>query len=126
MMSKIILRYRYRDIVTEEGVELFLEEWAEVKRTPCGAWVKPFYNGEVSEYSKQRFVLDGDGRRLCHQTKAMAWDAYKDRKENQKRMAEDSLAKAVYALEKIKELGDAPENTMVLGTPNYWHRYVFD
>ena len=37
MMEEITLRYRYRDLVTEEGVELYLEQWAEVKRTPCGA-----------------------------------------------------------------------------------------
>ena len=126
MMKGITLRYRYRDIVTEEGVELYLEEWAEVKRTPCGAWVKPFYDGNISQYSRKRFVLDGVGRRHCHQTKAMAWAAYKDRKKNQKRMAEDSLAKAVYALEQIESIGEAPESTMILGKPKYWYNYAFE
>ena len=126
MMEELVMRYRYRDLLTEKGVELYLEQWAEVKRTPCGAWVKPFYDGKISQYSKKRFVRDGDGRRLCHQTKAMAWDAHKDRKKNQKRMAEDSIAKATYALEQIEAIGAAPESTMILGKPGYWYNYAFD
>lgn len=27
----------------------------------------PFYDGQISQYSKKRFVLDGDGRRMRHQ-----------------------------------------------------------
>jgi hypothetical protein len=120
------LRYRYIDLVTEEGVELFLEEYAEVKKTPCGAWVNRFYEGKIIPCEKPRFVLDGSGRRKCHQTKEMAWSAFKMRKRNQKSLAASSLARAEYAIEQIEKLGSAPDSSLVLGKPEFWHYYVFD
>jgi hypothetical protein len=122
----ITLRYRYLDVITEEGVELFLEEYAEVKKTPRGAWVKPFYEGNIIPCEKSRFVLDGSGRRKCHQTKEMAWDEFKIRKRNQKQLAASSLARAEYAIEQIEKLGSAPDSSLVLGKPKFWHNYVFD
>ena len=117
-------RYRYVDLVTEEGIELYIEEWAELKKTPRGAWVQRLYMGHRS--GKQYFVLDGPGRRRCHQTKELAWESFKLRKKWQASRARASLDRAAYALEKIEELQDAPRETMTIGKPDFWHSYIFD
>ena len=117
-------RYRFADNVTEEGVELTLEVFSEIKETKCGAWVRRKYKG--STFGNKRFVLNGHGRRHCHQTKDMAWDAYKTRKRNQSRLAKDALAKAEFALSQIELLNEAPHESKLLGKPDYWYNYVFD
>lgn len=53
-------------------------------------------------------------------------EAYLTRKKNQLRMAKDSLAKAEYALEQAAILGTPPEESLILGKPDYWHQYIFD
>ena len=125
-MDKITLRYRYVDAVTVKGVELILEEYAEVKKTPCGAWVNRFYEGKIILCEKPRFVLDGCGRRKCHQTKEIAWSAFKMRKRNQKDIAASSLERAEYAISQINKLGSAPDQSVVLGKPDFWHQYIFE
>lgn len=120
-MSK---RYRYIDIVTEEGVELHLEEYKEIKKTPCGAWVQMVYMGHA--IGKKRFVLDGAGRRLCHQTKDQAWESFKLRKKWQASRAIAQLQRAKYATEQIAKFKTAPEKSLVLGKPDFWHSYIFD
>lgn len=117
-------RYRYIDLVTEAGVELYLEEWTELKKTPRGAWVQRFYMGHAT--SKKRFVRDGDGRRLCHQTKEQAWASFKLRKKWQASRARAALDRAAYAIEQADKLGAAPQRSTVLGKPEFWHSYVFD
>lgn len=117
-------RYRYVDLISEDGVELYIEEWREVKKTPRGAWVQRFYMGH--SIGKKRFVLDGSGRRLCHTTKEQAWESFKLRKKWQASRARASLDRAAYALEKIEELQYAPRETMTLGKPDFWHSYIFD
>lgn len=117
-------RYRYVDLVTEEGVELYIEEWKEIKKTPRGAWVQRFFMGHAM--GKKRFVLDGDGRRLCHQTKELAWQSFKIRKKWQASRAISQLERANYAIEQIKKFDRAPDESQVLGKPDFWHSYVFD
>ncbi|UAL42164.1 hypothetical protein K8B83_14910 [Shewanella inventionis] len=114
-------RYRYSDFVTEDGVKLLLEVFNEVKQTPKGAWVE-----HSKWYSKKRFVLNGGGKRYCHQTKQQAWNAYRRRKLSQRRLAADALAKAEYALEQIALMDSPPEESKILGKPEYWFNYVFD
>jgi hypothetical protein len=115
-------RYRYADYVTEDGVQLQLEVFNEAKQTPKGAWVVQ----GLRWYSKKRFVLNGEGKRYCHQTKELAWNAYQKRKLAQWRLAADSLAKAEYALEQIALMDSAPEESQILGKPEYWFNYTFD
>lgn len=117
-------RYRYVDLVTEEGVELYIEEWEEIKKTPCGAWVSQTYMG--SPVGKKRFVLDGPGRRLCHQTNEQAWESFKLRKRWQASRAQTQLDRARYAIEQIANFDKAPDESMVLGKPDFWHSYTFD
>lgn len=116
-------RYRYMDLITEEGVELYIEEWTELKKTPCGAWVQRFYMGHA--VGKKRFVRDGAGRRLCHQTKALAWESFKIRKKWQASRAQQQLDRAKYAIEQISGIASAPLESMVLGKPDFWHSYIF-
>lgn len=118
------MRYRYIDLVTEEGVELYIEEWREVKKTPRGAWVQRFYMGH--SIGKKRFVLDGSGRRLCHATKEQAWDSFKLRKKWQASRAMTQLERANYAIEQIAKFETAPKDSLVLGKPDFWHSYTFD
>jgi hypothetical protein len=117
-------RYRYVDLVTEEGVELYIEEWVEIKKTPRGAWVQLFYMGH--SIGKKRFVLDGYGRRLCHQTKEQAWESFKLRKKWQASRAQASFDRAKYTIEQIANFDKAPQDNLVLGKPDFWHSYVFE
>lgn len=119
-----MMRYRYVDLITEEGVELYLEEYTEIKKTPCGAWVQMFYMGHGIH--QKRFVLDGPGRRLCHQTKEQAWESFKLRKKWQASRAQTQLDRAKYAIEQIAKLESAPQESLVLGKPDFWHSYVFE
>jgi hypothetical protein len=111
-------------LVTEEGVELYIEEWTELKKTPRGAWVQRFYMG--CSTGKKRFVLDGSGRRLCHQNKEQAWGSFKLRKKWQASRAQSQLDRAKYAIEQIANFKSAPTGSLVLGKPDFWRSYVFD
>ncbi|WP_351122682.1 hypothetical protein [Shewanella sp. T24-MNA-CIBAN-0130] len=113
-------RYRYADYVTEDGVLLQLEVFDEVRQTPKGAWVMR------DRWSKKRFVLNGSGKRHCHQTKELAWEAYHKRKLTQRRLAEQALEKAEYALEQIALMDSPPEESAILGKPEFWFTYTFD
>lgn len=117
-------RYRYVDLITEEGIELYIEEWTEIKKTPRGAWVQRFYMGH--SIGKKRFVLDGSGNRRCHQTKEQAWGSFKARKRSQFNRAKENMMRAEYAIEQIAKLVDAPAESSVLGKPDFWRSYVFN
>ena len=119
-----MMRYRYVDLITAEGVELYIEEWTEIKKTPKGAWVQRFYMGHG--IGKKRFVLDGLGRRLCHQTKEQAWESFKLRKKWQASRAQAQLDRAKYAIEQTAKLESAPQESLVLGKPDFWHSYIFE
>lgn len=118
------LRYRYKDGISEDGVELILMEYAEVKKTPCGAWVQDHFRGSVG--GKKRFVLDGTGRRLCYKTKELAWKSYIIRKKRQQALAKHSLEIAEYMLSKINNIESAPEQSVTFGKPALWFNYIFD
>jgi hypothetical protein len=70
--------------------------------------------------------LNGYGKRHCHQTKEWAWAAYYERKRSQSRLAEEALAKAKFALEQIALMDLPPEESAILGKPDYWFNYTFD
>ena len=116
------MRYRYQEIISEEGVELFLSEFIETKKTKCGAWVaeKNWPTG------KKRFVLDGIGKRYCHQTKEMAFHSYKIRKKSQLRHAQNALDIASFMIEQTNKLKDAPQSRLILDVPEFWRNYTFD
>lgn len=114
------MRYRYEDYVTYEGVRLELKTISVTKKTPKGAWI------QNHRWERRRFVLDGTGKRYAHETKELAWDAYRHRKESQLRRANDAMERAKYALRRIELLGVAPNESLNIGKPEYWSNYVFD
>ena len=116
------MRYRYEEHMTEEGVKLTLREFAEIKKTKCGAWVleKCWWPG------RKRFVLDGVGKRYCHENKNIAYDSYKIRKKLQARHAQNALDIASFMLIETANIKEAPECTINLGQPEFWEAYSFD
>lgn len=125
MSTEHVMRYRYSDNVTEKGIEITLEQYVEVKKTPRGAWVERYF-GEGWWRGEKRFVLDGHGRRHCHQSKEQAWESFRIRKQRQHSHAKLSLERAELALEHIEKLGAAPEQTVSLGKPNVFGYYLFE
>lgn len=120
-----VFRYRYQDNVTPEGVEITLLRFIEVKKTPAGAWVEQYW-GPGWYRGKKFFVLDGSGKRRCHQTKEQAWASFRIRKQRQKFHAEVTAKKAAYALKQIERLGFAPDTTVLCGEPDFMQHYTFD
>lgn len=125
MSTEHVMRYRYSDNVTEQGIEVTLERFVEVKKTPCGAWVEQYYGPEWYR-GKKRFVLDGPGKRYCYQTKELAWESFRIRKQWQERRARLTLSRAEFALSCITHIGEAPEQTVDCGRPAVWERYSFE
>jgi hypothetical protein len=116
------MRYRYQESITDNGIMLILSEFIETKNTKCGAWVveKNWATG------KKRFVLDGVGKRYCHETKEMAFDSYKMRKKSQLRYAQNALDIATFAINETANLKEAPNKSVNLGKPDFFEAYYFD
>jgi hypothetical protein len=114
------MRYRYEEYLWERGVRLVLRQFKEIKKTPCGAWVND------SLYTKKRFVLDGSGKRYCHETKELAFHSYKRRKMLQAQHAQKSLEMSRFMMEETNKLDVAPEATIELGKPSFFDQYTFD
>lgn len=103
-------RYRIIDPYTSEG-EPRVEEWLVVSKTLEGAWVVPrdltYRTVEalrelpvktLREEFGARFVLDGEGKRHCHETMEMARESYRRRKLSQISHAKASITRAELAL----------------------------
>lgn len=109
-------RYRYVDVIHDpEGVTVCLRKYAVVRKTPKGAWVTrraymPWMKLDEMPKSSLRFVLDGPGKRYCHDTLQHTWSAFKHRKIRQLDIAELQAKRAKWALRAIKELDDAPDS----------------
>lgn len=79
-----------------------------------------------SFHGKQRFVLNGCGKRLCHETKEMAWDSFCMRKKAQFRLSLASMERAEFALLKISGMNEIPKESLNLGKPEFWQKYIFE
>ena len=75
---------------------------------------------------KKRFVLDGIGKRYCHETKEMAFDSYKMRKKSQLRYAQNAIDIATFMIKETANLKEAPEQSINLGCPDFYEGYHFD
>lgn len=117
-------RYRYRDAIGPRGATIELDEYVEIRKTPCGAWVQETYLGHV--VGRERFVLDGPGKRLCHQTKEMAWQSFAARKSTQLRLAKAAMQRAEWSLGLIGEIGAAPDDSTEPRHPAFLRSYIFD
>lgn len=101
----MIYRYRYvESVVCEGSISINLIEFVEVSKTPKGAWVKEF-----KWYDKTIFVLDGSGKRYCHITKELAWQAFIMRKRSHLRHAKNSAERAQYALNVALKFDGTPD-----------------
>ena len=116
------LRYRYQEALSEDGIHIHLIEFVEVKKTTKGCWVSE----RNWRFDKDKFVLDGTGKRHCHQTKDMAWDAFILRKKAHVRHARNSLDIAQFALDTAVKLGEAPTETVYAGRPQFFEKYSFE
>ena len=116
------MRYRYEEQIYDSGVKLNLREFNELKKTKCGSWVIEacWWPG------KKRFVLDGIGKRYCHETKEMAFDSYIMRKKSQLRHAQNALDISKFMIAETEKLTEAPNETIDLGRPKFWENYHFD
>jgi hypothetical protein len=75
----------YGNPFTPGAMPVNLRYFRVVKVTPCGAWVVEIYreNGVVLSWfnaDRKRFVLDGQGKRLCYPNLISARNSYLRRK----------------------------------------------
>ena len=69
--------YRFDATSWGRDICVFLTRLSVVARTPKGVWLG--YGG----HKKDRFVLDGSGKRYAYPTVEAAWDSYQRRKSRQ-------------------------------------------
>lgn len=126
-------RYRYVDSIQScDGVTLSLLRYAVVRNTSKGAWVTrqpymPWMNLDEMPKSSLRFVLDGSGKRYCHETRRQAWSAFKHRKYRQAAIAKLQANRAKWALQAAENIGDLPDfNSLSVNIPEVSEFYVDD
>lgn len=117
-------RYRYRDAIGPSGATIEIDEFIEVRKTPRGAWVQETYIG--FNVGRLRFVLDGCGKRLCHQTKEQAWASFAARKRAQLRRAKFDAQRAQWAVDMVNELGAAPDVGTEPRSPDFLRNVFFE
>lgn len=113
------VRYRIMDPATSDG-DPYVREYVVVAKTPSGAWVVPSWSAYRLKQGatlkelrddigiETHFVLDGPGKRLCHETMEMARDSYRARKKRQARICAARLRDAEEALAWL-DRGGAPK-----------------
>ena len=95
-------RYRYVDYVSDMNTPpISLYSFPVLRKTPHGAW--------IDVWGKEKFVLDGEGRRFAHETLAQAWSSLKIRKERQIRHANAALAWADATLDAMSKFSSPPQ-----------------
>ena len=67
--------YRYWGHACDTDIYISYDEYVVLRETPKGVW--------LSVYGKEKFVLNGDGRRYAHPTKEAALASYRIRKQRQ-------------------------------------------
>lgn len=131
--------YRFRDIITEEGVCLVCDKFHPVRETKCMYFVVPDWavtkTGSIHTSTRKRVHKDSL-RRYCYPTKELAFESYKKRKARQLMLAEESVEKATTALkfasgdvfEQVKLCGSNKgfDDLLVMGRPDIIDTYIFD
>ena len=80
--------YFWRD--QEMIVSLYVSKYPIVRKTPKGCW--------VDDYGKERFVLEGEGKRFAYYTKEKALYNFLRRKQTQIKILNTQLLHATQAL----------------------------
>lgn len=102
------IHYRYRDILSAEGILIIEDSFRVIKETECGYWVQ-IANGTRPDLTEEmisrmtakatrpcnvRWVSKDSSRRYCYPSKADAMEAFRHRKLSQLAHARSSIAKA--------------------------------
>jgi len=84
-------------------------EFRVVRRTPCGRWITPTWNGDDNTFL--HFVLDGDGKRYAYPTreKARASFIIRKQREIQKCAAQHDRAQRYLKLAQTMQFGTRTE-----------------
>lgn len=109
-----VMRYRYVDFSHSNGdVKIQLRTYLEVRKTPKGAWVVE-YEPNWFQGQEEHFVLDGFGKRLCHQTKELAWSSFIARKQRQLQFTLSTAKRVQTILKSLRTFDTPPEKDIVL------------
>ena len=131
--------YRFRDIITEDGVCLIFNIFHPVRETKCMYFVVPDWavtkDGAIHTATRKRVHKDSL-RRYCYPTKELAFSSYKKRKARQLMFAREAVEKAQTALkfaegdvlESVNLCGDGSgfDDLLVMGRPDIIDSYIFD
>lgn len=102
--------YRYEDSsCSTDSVHVFEHKLPVVRRTPCGAW--------VDDYGRERFVLNGAGKRYAYPTREAAWESFLIRKRRRVVHLYNQLSVAERVNDLVKDLSleDAQAKNFLLG-----------
>jgi len=92
--------YRMADRLLWEGGEMVIDlmQFRVMRRTPKGAWISRNPVGFDYPRGKDRFVLDGEGKRFAYPTQELALESFKARKRSQIGRLETQMTIAKAAL----------------------------
>lgn len=118
------VRYRFDYAVHDDGFHVYLTEYKVVKKTNKGAFVN---KAAIGLYFPEgtRFVLDGRGKRYCHETKELAWSYFINRKKSY-------LHRLTFRQEELSEVmkllpKDCPPDDVNIGGVEFINdNYLFD
>jgi len=101
--------YRYVDRLSySDEIVIDLYTFPILRRTPKGAWIR-------DESCRERFCLEGEGKRYAHTTKQFAFDSFKARKRMQSRILHHQKRKVDVVMSMIKDVEDAPKDGALRG-----------
>lgn len=135
--------YRIEDSLTENGVELFLQRFVEVRTTPTGRWVCMFERAHTLEYfggwrsfadAKKskivRWVSSYSTRSRCYVDFKLALSSYMHRKSRQEIHARTALETSELAVQNKDQImsltPDDFQRPYLLGKIDVMYRYHFD
>lgn len=90
--------YRFIDTATENGVNVYRQEYRVVRETPCGVWIDDY------SFAKGRFVLLGTRKQFAHETPDEAAQSFLARKKRQVGILTHQLYRAKDALRMAEEM----------------------
>lgn len=123
-MTKPEILYRIEDRLLYDGGRMVIEklEYHVIRRTPKGAWIgrNP---GPPFPYGKDRFVLDGPGKRFAYPTLEAAIESYKIRKFRQIEHLERGLIQAKAAKRGVESESFKVDHPFFDETLRIFHEY---
>lgn len=94
--------YRYVDMVMWGGdVKVLLEEYDQIKETPCGVWLR---YSRWAFYSKQHWMKKGARKKFACPTKEEALESFVARKRRQLDILRYQTERAEEALARAKQM----------------------